>query len=89
MFVTRDSLATKIAICEGMMRLCDVLMTSKHGIKEAFILRRGYEEKLKKLRAATIAESGDSCKNCQAESRYCDTREEAVEIWNRRVETDD
>lgn len=34
------------------MRLCDVLLTSKHGIKECFILRRGYEEKLKKLREA-------------------------------------
>lgn len=33
------------------MRLCDVLLTGKHGIKEAFILRRGYEEKLKRLRA--------------------------------------
>lgn len=50
-FVTRDSLATKIAICEGMMRLCDVLLTSKHGVKEFFILRRGYEEKLRRLRA--------------------------------------
>lgn len=60
-FVTRDSLATKIAICEGMMRLCDVLLTSKHGIKEFFILRRGYEEKLKKLReAAERREADDS-----------------------------
>ena len=48
--MTSHELETKIMICEGMMRLCDVLLTSKHGIKEFFILRRGYEEKLKKLR---------------------------------------
>ena len=49
--MTTHELETKIMICEGLIRLCEVTLRKSEASPVTFVVKREDEEKLRRLRA--------------------------------------